>query len=295
MRPTSASSVDPSVLNASVPKAPHTSSTADCSTSSAPAAFEVRALSCSSSKPNFARIVATMGGCPARHCAYSGCRISSACDSLRPAIRTMRRCRRSAAERAASGPSTSASNIGFNSRGGPGSRSTTRGPSSIHCPGAVPLGLSSSVAPSMTNPCRRLMSGICMPRRANLARMRSIVAWSSRMPRPSTRATASRVRSSSVGPSPPVSTSRSLRDNASRTSDARSSDVVAHDRLGPHLDPETVEPGGDVQRIRVGAIRLQHLAADRDDLGTTQRRQRGHDASIVAGMSQQSARTTRCA
>ena len=78
-------------------------------------------------------------------------------------------------------------------------------------------------------------------------------------------ATTSRVRSSSVGPSPPVRISRS-----------RSAERVRHDRLSAtsrsspaiafplQVDAELVQPLGDEQRVRVDMRGRQHLAADGD-------------------------------
>ena len=51
-------------------------------------------------------------------------------------------------------------------------------PCSIHRPGAVPLRVLEHVAPRGTIACRRLISGIVMPRRANRSRMRSTIASS---------------------------------------------------------------------------------------------------------------------
>ncbi len=117
----------------------------------------------------------------------------------------------------------SVSSIGFSSRGGPGRSTTSLSPCSIHCPGADPLGLSSASAPSSTIAWRRLMSGIVYPRLANRCRRVSTIAGSSTSARPSRRATASRVTSSSVGPRPPLVTTRSDRPSAPSMTRATSS------------------------------------------------------------------------
>jgi hypothetical protein len=125
------------------------------------------------------------------------------------------------------------SSIGFISRGGPGSSSSATVLFSNHKPGAVPLGLANTVAPRGTIACRRLISGIVMPRRAKRSRMRLTISSSTSSGASSTRATASRVTSSSVGPSPPVTTMRSAQLNAScsrRASSATSSPTTAFSR-----------------------------------------------------------------
>ena len=62
---------------------------------------------------------------------------------------------RRAASRAAS-----AVIIGLSSRGGPGSSTTHAAVVSIHRPGALPCGFSSTSPPSGTIACRRLFRGI---------------------------------------------------------------------------------------------------------------------------------------
>ena len=91
---------------------------------------------------------------------------------MRPAIFITRRTSGAPDARAPSAPSTSAVNIGFSSRGGPGSSSTTRPSSSIHSPGALPRVFSMTRAPAGTIACRRLISGIGIanPRAAKRAR-----------------------------------------------------------------------------------------------------------------------------
>ena len=91
--------------------------------------------------------------------------------------------------------------------------------------------------------------------------------------RPSTRATASRVTSSSVGPRPPVSTTRSARVIAAATS-AATRRPIADDVLGPDADAERGQALGDGERVGVEARRHQQLRADRDDLGASKRRGR---------------------
>ena len=125
-----------------------------------------------------------------------------------------------------------ASSIGVISRGGPGSTTIAVRPRSTHSPGAVPFGLSSSVAPRGTIAWRRLFSGIVMPRRAN----RSLNAFDDAVvdvePDAQARARrASRVTSSSVGPRPPVITTRSAHSSARLERPRHLVDVVADDPL----------------------------------------------------------------
>ena len=68
------------------------------------------------------------------------------------------------------------SSIGLSSRGGPGSRISTCAPCSTHCPGAVPLLLSSTTPCSTTRAWRRLIAGIGMPRAAKRASSLAIMA-----------------------------------------------------------------------------------------------------------------------
>ena len=78
-------------------------------------------------------------------------------------------------------------------------------------------------------------------------------------------ATTSRVRSSSVGPSPPVRISKSLRPSASDDDRLQDAAVVAGNRLPLQVDPDLVETLGDEERIRIDVSRRQHLAADCND------------------------------
>ena len=140
-----------------------------------------------------------------------------------PATRRSRWNSRTPETRRASRGTIFSRNIGFNSRGGPGSSAIIRPFSSIHKPGAVPPGLSSGSAPSGTIACRTFTSGISRPKlrkRPWMARRISSLRCSLR---PSRSATASRVRSSSVGPSPPLEITSGTRSSASRNAALNSS------------------------------------------------------------------------
>ncbi len=102
------------------------------------------------------------------------------------------------------------SNIALASRGTPGTTKTRQSPTSAATPPAVPTGLSSRSAPSGVPACLRFASGIVLPRLAQICRIRSIQASLKTTGRPTTAARASRVKSSGVGPMPPLTSNRSL-------------------------------------------------------------------------------------
>jgi hypothetical protein len=124
------------------------------------------------------------------------------------------------------GSATSA-HIGRISRGGPGSATTTRPSGRVtNQPGAVPFGFGSAVADGMSHACFRLISGNRRLRRAQSSRSQRSIPASTAGSSPHAAAIDSRVRSSGVGPRPPVETTRSTRPRASayaRLTVARSS------------------------------------------------------------------------
>src|SRR5687768_9233105 len=87
-------------------------------------------------------------------------------------------------------------------------------PCAIQIPGAVPLGFGSAFPPAGTSACLRLPSGMCNRRCSKRRRIAASTDASLTSARPSTTATASRVRSSAVGPSPPVEITTSARESA---------------------------------------------------------------------------------
>ena len=106
--------------------------------------------------------------------------------------------------------------IGRISLGGPGRATTTR-PSgrSTHQPGAVPRSLGTAVDEGISHACLRFVSGKPIPRRSKRWRSHCSSFGSTRGRSPTTAAIASRVRSSGVGPRPPVVTTRSAAESAS--------------------------------------------------------------------------------
>jgi hypothetical protein len=133
-----------------------------------------------------------------------------------PWVRSVRTRRPSPRPRSRSRGRTQSRHIGRSSRGGPGRRTTTR-PSgrSTHHPGAVPFGFGIAVADGMSQACFRFIAGSAIPRRSK--RERSHASWTASIAgtSPTAAARASRVRSSGVGPRPPVATTRSTAPSAS--------------------------------------------------------------------------------
>ena len=118
-------------------------------------------------------------------------------------------------------------------------------------PGAVPQALGRMRAPLANIACLRLFSGQ-LPRRLRIrACMASQLASSNSMGRPSSSAAISFVRSSCVGPRPPVVITRSLRDSASESAS----------RIRPGLSPtvwcqSTLMPRACSSRERICASPL---------------------------------------
>ncbi len=83
-------------------------------------------------------------------------------------------------------------------------------------------------------------------------------------------ATASRVTSSSVGPSPPERIRIAERAHGLADLGGEAVAVVADHAFGDHFDAELVQLGGEVERVGIEAIAREHLAADGDDFGVHQ-------------------------
>lgn len=121
--------------------------------------------------------------------------------------------------------------IGSSSRGGPGSRNNSLPPVSMTCPGAVPCEFGSTRAPSRIKAWRRLRSVIARLNLRKRAAMPSNTSASNCSSRPRARAAPSRVRSSSVGPSPPETITSSARARHCWMASAISSRVSPTTRL----------------------------------------------------------------
>ncbi len=144
--------------------------------------------------------------------------VRASSDSGSPVIRINRvsKAEPPASKSATAGTDTAAPHIGCSSRGGPGSTSTSGRPGTTR-PGAVPTG-SSTAAPAGTSACLRAPSrspsSLTSRQRSRspetTPQIRSSSAASTAIGRPATDATTSAVRSSAVGPSPPLVTTRSI-------------------------------------------------------------------------------------
>ena len=238
----------------------------------APRASRAR-VRCSSICPIAARIVVEIGGValgPARVDRLHGffdVRLAAAGDERASSGRRARRRRARA-----SGPAHSASNIGCSSRGGPGSRtrSTLRRRARSTARARCRWGCRARCAPRGTCAWRRLTSGIGRPRRCE-ARLDLRDDRSSIVHRQAERppATTSRVRSSSVGPRPPVRMTRSARVSACRSTSrdrarsspttllARSSMPSAASRpaRNSELVSMRVEPSSSLPTAMISAVR----------------------------------------
>src|SRR6185503_3010757 len=131
---------------------------------------------------------------------------------------------------------------------------------STRWPGAVPRGLRRTTAPSITSACFSLTGAITRPNRANRAFSSSMSAGSRWRGRPSAAAAASRVRSSSGGPGPPMAITTSARERAWRGLQQRG--VVGHRDAGPGVDADLEQLRGEVQGVGVGAQGREQLGTD---------------------------------
>ena len=109
------------------------------------------------------------------------------------------------------------------STGTPGSATSSPRPSRTEKPGAVPKRFAMTVAPRGKRACLALLGVISRPNLRKRSRMASSDGRSSSSGTPMAAATTSAVRSSSVGPRPPLMTTRSERPVVSRMAESRSS------------------------------------------------------------------------
>ena len=143
----------------------------------------------------------------------------AAAPSPRPKLRTMKEAMTAPPLSARKG-TTLCRSMGSSSDGGPGSMSTQPfAPTGTAQPGAVPTALGKAVAPSGSRACLRWLDD--MGRLPKYSRRRARLSASSSNGTFATRATVSLVRSSSVGPSPPVVITTSARPRASRRAASR--------------------------------------------------------------------------
>ena len=184
-------------------------------------------------------------------------RRSATGDSPIPASRSVRVATSAPAPRASeprqrpgrtrSGASRAAGRAGRRSPGRPG-RST-------HQPGAVPFAFGRASADGISQACLRLISGIGMPRRDQRPRSHASRSGSTTGVSPSAAAIASRVRSSGVGPRPPVETTRSARSSAAAKASVTASRSSGSAGQPGDRDPERRSGSGRARRRSCRASR----------------------------------------
>ena len=159
------------------------------------------------------------------------------------------------------------------SAGTPGRQKTRhaiaqRAGTSRSMPGAVPCGLRITRLPAGNMDCSSFCGGMGRFRRANSRRMCSKASPSSTQPRGRwPRANASRVRSSAVGPSPPVATTRSARPIARRNASAHGFQLVAHRGMEQHANAQFLQPLAEPPGVRVEKSAAGDLVTDGQDFG----------------------------
>ena len=173
--------------------------------------------------------------------------------------------------------------IGRISRGGPGSATTTRPSGAVDPPaGAVPLSFGRAAADGISQACLRFISGMAIPRRAQSSRSHASRPGSTTGVSPATSAIASRVRSSGVGPRPPVETTRSARveplPRTRRVTAARSSGSAGSGR--PRR--RSRQTPGQLAGVRVARLADRQLRADAQQLGGQERSRGGHRSETSA-------------
>ena len=119
-------------------------------------------------------------------------------------------------------------------------------------------------SPRGRRPCRGRASALISGRR--ISAIRSSSASSSTISRPWNAPTTSAVRSSAVGPRPPLVTTRSMPSRAKKRSAPRmSSRPVADDRDVREVDAELAQPLGEPRAVAVGDAPGEDLGAGDDD------------------------------
>ena len=141
-------------------------------------------------------------------------------------------------------------------------------------PGAVPFGLSSGRLPRGSSACLRLFGRIGRPSEAKTASICAAPARRAPSPRSSASQTASFVRSSTVGPRPPVviDTVGALERAANRRCDPLA--VIADCVRRANVDAGFRQALRDEWRVGVDELTEQQLRADRNELNARHRRRR---------------------
>ena len=185
-----------------------------------------------------------------------------------PATRSVSECSAQSVRPASQGL-TSFRNMGCSSCGGPGS-STAHLPPGLcleqharrRAVGVVQL----CCRARAHTPAFRCSAGMVRPQAVKNARMRASSSSSKRSSSSKARATVCLVRSSSVGPSPPENTSRSLRLHGKAHHAFQPGGVVAHHALKVHGDAKLRQLLRKELRVRVQNVAQQKLGAHGNDL-----------------------------
>ena len=121
-------------------------------------------------------------------------------------------------------------------------------------------------ADGISHACFRFSSGNGMPRRVHSSRSHDSVAGSTAGVSSHAAAIASRVRSSGVGPSPPVETTMSARDEAVAESGRHRREIVRQRRQPQHPTPSDVRLRASSAGIRVSGVADRELCPDAEKL-----------------------------
>ena len=175
--------------------------------------------------------------------------------------------------------------IGRISRGGPGSAIATPPSGRLtNQPGALPFGFGSGSLDGMRQACLRLISGNGRPRRSQRPRSQASRSGSTSGVSPSAAAIDSRVRSSGVGPSPPVLSTRSARRKAVVKASVTTSSRSGRATILPTVTPSSVSASCQLAGIGVAGLADGQLRPDAEDLGRAEMTalgRRWHDRSVT--------------
>ena len=152
------------------------------------------------------------------------------------------------------------------SRGTPGVKKNRALPMSSAKPQAVPIGLSRISAVVGSIACLLLLADMTRLRRRKKSSMRCSQSSLRTSSTPAARAAISCDRSSTVGPSPPLTMTASARSPDSRnaaSNSSRSSPTIVPQL---HRQPEILELLGHIAEIGIDDLAGQHFVAGADDL-----------------------------
>lgn len=130
----------------------------------------------------------------------------------------------------------------------------------------APFGFGRMIQPRGNIACFMLFGVISRPMRAKRARISASEAGSSTRSRPNASAIVSLVRSSAVGPSPPVRISRSARESARPTAATKAIVIIPDRSLKVAVNSKVTQLLGNILRVCIQNIAHQQLCADGKDL-----------------------------